>query len=135
MGENLLLDINYSEFENKISQYLLDQHNISTQLEIYKQKDNYTLSDGEKTPSIFLTQNMDNIPYGLRTPIVSLEWAEVDGNKVSVRRNLFVNDIKTIMSFYEKMENKKIIISKETTDIDYSQMQPGEGLSRKIKKY
>ena len=106
MGENLLLDINYSEFENKISQYLLDQYGISTQLVIYKQKDNYTLSDGEKTPSIFLTQNTDTIPDGLRTPIVSLEWAEVDGHKVSVRRNLFVADIITIMRFYEKMGNK-----------------------------
>ena len=79
MGEDLLLDINYSEFENKISLYLLNQHDISSDLVIYKGKDNYTLSDGVETPSIFLTQNMNDIPDGLRTPIVSLESLEIDG--------------------------------------------------------
>ena len=39
MGGNLLLDINYSEFENKISLYLLNQHDISSKLVIYKEKD------------------------------------------------------------------------------------------------
>jgi hypothetical protein len=131
MGEDLLLDINYSEFENKISLYLLNQHNISSKLVIYKEKDNFTLSDGEETPSIFLVQNMNDIPDGLRTPIVSLEWVEIGEHKVLVRRSLFVNDIKTIMNFYEKMENKKIIISEETTDIGYAHMKLDEGISKK----
>ncbi len=131
MGGNLLLDINYSEFENKISLYLLNQHNISSKLVIYKEKDNFTLSDGEETPSIFLVQNMNDIPDGLRTPIVSLEWVEIGEHKVLVRRSLFVNDIKTIMNFYEKMENKKIIISEETTDIGYAHMKLDEGISKK----
>ena len=116
MGEDLIIDINYSEFKNKISLYLLNQHGISSDLVIYKGKDNFTLSDGEETPSIFLVQNMNDIPDGLRTPIVSLESVEVGGHKVSVSRNLFVNDIKTIMNFYEKMENKKIIINEEKTE-------------------
>ncbi len=131
MGGNLLLDINYSEFENKISLYLLNQHNISSKLVIYKEKDNFTLSDGEETPSIFLAQDMNDIPDGLRTPIVSLEWVGIGEHKVPVRRSLFVNDIKTIMNFYEKMENKKIIISEETTDIGYAHMKLDEGISKK----
>ena len=140
MGGNLLLDINYSEFENKISLYLLNQHDISSDLVIYKGKDNYTLSDGVETPSIFLTQNMNDIPDGLRTPIVSLESLEIDGHKVPISRSLYVNDIKTIMKFYEKKENKKIIINEEKTEnkeiayIDYTQLQHNKDVPKKILK-
>ena len=140
MGEDLLLDINYSEFKNKISFYLLNQHDISSDLVIYKGKDNFTLSDGEETPSIFLTKNMNDIPDGLRTPIVSLEKMEIGGHNVSISRKLFVNDIKTIMKFYEKMENKKIIINEERSEnkevayIDYTQLQHNENVPKKILK-